>query len=347
VSHILTLFVEYCGLVTIFITATDAGWTWYGGVAGAKVANVDTAPGTLSDFGLYWACSWIEIKGGTPLAAEYTPVFVNDMSQFSDEGCAASVNTVTGCIVEPCSPVIDAKFMKPAEFENGKTPPPLTPQMYGATSSGGTTPPTVTESTKPTEPITESTKPTEPMTKSTKPTEPMTESTKPTQPMTESTKPTEPMTESTRPTEPLTESTKPNEPITETTEPITETTEPTEPMTTGDLYLQIFTAMLDYEQREEGPVLTDGMSVCPRDYPNGISVWCMGVDQETTSFVTLFVDGVEKRKENHFPYAISSDDGNGRSWPWRPRKGSHTIKCKTDTGVAVEVSINISCYGNY
>jgi hypothetical protein len=98
---------------------------------------------------LYWACSWIEIKGGTPLAAEYTPVFVNDMSQFSDEGCAASVNTVTGCIVEPCNPVVDAKFMKPAEFENGKTPPPLTPQMYGATSDGVTTSPTMTESTEP------------------------------------------------------------------------------------------------------------------------------------------------------------------------------------------------------
>jgi hypothetical protein len=104
-------------------------------------------PRTLSDFGTHWACSWIEIKGGAPLGREFTPVFVNELTFFSDEGCAASVNIATGCVDEPCDPVVVAKCLKPAEFENGNSPAPLTPEMYG--SNSGATARTVEPRTRP------------------------------------------------------------------------------------------------------------------------------------------------------------------------------------------------------
>lgn len=82
------------------------GWSWYGG-------------GNYLDrsfFGDYYSCSYIEIRGGLPVAEEYQPVF-------DGNSCRSATDKLGLCWREPChyGPVRD---MLPAEF-NGRNPEPI------------------------------------------------------------------------------------------------------------------------------------------------------------------------------------------------------------------------------
>lgn len=101
----------YTSMVTIPTHVPDGkyvlGWAWYGGLGSSPdelTNDASSPPGRFGYMGLYWLCSWVEIKGG-PMTDSYTPVFVNDLPQFSDEGCPASVNTVEGCALAKCARV--------------------------------------------------------------------------------------------------------------------------------------------------------------------------------------------------------------------------------------------------
>lgn len=80
----------------------------------------------------YWSCAFVEIEGGAPLVASYTPKFINDMSQFSTEGCMSATDRLGTSGVEPCVS-ITAKYRKPAVFLNGG-PKPLTPAQFGVSA---------------------------------------------------------------------------------------------------------------------------------------------------------------------------------------------------------------------
>lgn len=112
------------------------GWVWYGGTGG-PVSNwgYRNEPFWKGYFGDYWSCSFIEIKGGRPLQAQYTPVFKNDMKQFSKEGCM-SANDIPGrCRYEPC--IVYGKYQKPWPFKSDKGPEPLTPDHFRSNAVTG------------------------------------------------------------------------------------------------------------------------------------------------------------------------------------------------------------------
>ncbi|KAI0563384.1 hypothetical protein FGB62_40g175 [Gracilaria domingensis] len=113
----------YVAFITIPDVVPDGdyvlGWVWYGGTRGDRIKN--NRPVEPKPFGLfadYWACSYIRIKGGDPLARFYDPVFVNDMKQFSSDGCMAANDEPDTCTKEPCEEA--AFYRKPAPFKNGK-----------------------------------------------------------------------------------------------------------------------------------------------------------------------------------------------------------------------------------
>jgi hypothetical protein len=291
----------------------------------------------VSDFGAYWSCSWIEIKGGQPLASSYTPVFVNDMSQYSDEGCASSVSSPHDGIVEPLNPVVDAVYMKPKGFQNGKVPEPLTPDLYGGQSPSTATPSMTTAS--PTVAATTSADESKPT--GTQPTVmPLVTTESPTVEATTSVGRKRPIRgKSTVMPSMTTES-----PTMETATSVDEA-KPTGAKPTGpsDLYLQLYKAGIPYDSGAAGPTLTDGMNICADDYDSGFSIWCMGAPEGST--VTFYVDDEEERVEARSPYAIAGDAaGKTRRWRNVP-EGSATIKCSTDADADVyaEVAVDFSC----
>lgn len=108
------------------------GWAWFGGPGGKILQNAPQEPKPYSYFSDYWSCSFVVIKGGAPLASSYTPVFVNDMSQFSEDGCMSHADDVGQCTYEPCR---DRKafYRKPAAFL-GDSPTPITPANFGGSA---------------------------------------------------------------------------------------------------------------------------------------------------------------------------------------------------------------------
>lgn len=271
------------------------GWTWYGGVSGSELANTNTAkPGNWGYYGVYWSCSWIEIKGGAPVTASYSPVFVNELTQFSEDGCAASTNRIDQCVVEPCNLQTKAQFMKPVEFKNGP-PTPLTSSMYGASIPAD-------------EPVAEAS--------------------------------------------PIAAATPESVPVATTTpEPQISGSDEGEDddMKEGqDLYLQVFAAGLAFSDRKAGPVLDNGTKVCPSDYASGMTIVCRGVGKKAET-ATFYENGVLKRTERKYPYAIGSDDGAGRFGAWTPSEltedGRTEVRCETGSGGSVSVSIYVTCTG--
>lgn len=122
------------------------GWVWYGGTGSPIVSEQQQEPKPWGYFGDYWSCSYIEIKGGVPLERECKPVFNNDMTKYSSEGCMSANDAPGKCTYEPCK--VTGKYQKPKEFKDGNMPAPLTPAHFGAPSPGGRTSPPRTDPPK-------------------------------------------------------------------------------------------------------------------------------------------------------------------------------------------------------
>lgn len=109
------------------------GMVWYGGVGGAVTTptgeEMRDEPSTWGYFSDYHSCSFVRVSGGSDLENEYTPVFVNDMKKFSEEGCMAANDAPGICTWEPCQET--GKYQKPKQFKDGKIPVPITPYHFG------------------------------------------------------------------------------------------------------------------------------------------------------------------------------------------------------------------------
>lgn len=104
------------------------GWVWYGGIGGPVLSNKPQKPTTFGYFGDYWSCSFVEVKGGIPLKSKYKPIFKNDMSQFSTEGCMSANDAPGVCTYEPC--YVTGTYQKPRPFKNGRNPLLITPSNF-------------------------------------------------------------------------------------------------------------------------------------------------------------------------------------------------------------------------
>ena len=105
------------------------GWVWFGGTFGYVRKNAPERPTPWGYWSDYWSCSYVRIKGGDALASSYTPKFVNDMSQFSMDGCRAANDRPGICPVEPCK-TEDGKYQAPYGFKEGQTKSSLTASMF-------------------------------------------------------------------------------------------------------------------------------------------------------------------------------------------------------------------------
>ncbi len=124
----------YISKVTIPDVVPDGkymvGWSWYGGCGCAVTGNGPLAPCRYSYFSDYWSCSFIEIKGGNPLAKEYKPAFVgSNFAEPKGSGCRAAFDSLGQCTYEPCTGK-KCEFIKPKEFQ-GAGPRTLTPADFG------------------------------------------------------------------------------------------------------------------------------------------------------------------------------------------------------------------------
>lgn len=106
------------------------GWIWYGGTGSPVVSAKQQEPKPWGYFSDYHSCSFVRIEGGAPLQAKHTPVFNNDMTNFSTEGCMSANDRPGKCVWEPCYE--RGVYQKPFPFQNGKTPAALTPNHFGA-----------------------------------------------------------------------------------------------------------------------------------------------------------------------------------------------------------------------
>lgn len=104
------------------------GWSWFGGIGSPIYSTEPQEPTTYGYFADYWSCSFVEIRGGDELQSFYTPVFNNDMSQFSDEGCMAANDEPGVCVYEPCLEL--GSYQKPRQFKDGNSPADLTPGNF-------------------------------------------------------------------------------------------------------------------------------------------------------------------------------------------------------------------------
>lgn len=102
------------------------GWVWYGGVESSVKGNGKQEPGINGVFGDYWSCAFVKVRGGE-LRNEEEKVFVNDMQEYSNEGCMAVSDRPGICAREPCFG--KGTFQKPSEFKRGGGV--VTMEMYG------------------------------------------------------------------------------------------------------------------------------------------------------------------------------------------------------------------------
>lgn len=112
------------------------GWAWFGGTGGS-VSNKSykKEPFWKGYFTDYWSCSFVQVRGGKPLERKYTPVFKNDMKQFSREGCMSANDALGICTREPC--IVYGKYQKPKPFKRAGGPEPLTPAHFSSNAITG------------------------------------------------------------------------------------------------------------------------------------------------------------------------------------------------------------------
>ncbi len=105
-------------------------WAWFGG-CGCRVTSSKAVESCgTSYFSDYWSCSFIEIKGGKPLAKEYKPVFIgSNFAKPRGSACRAAFDSLGQCKFEPCRGK-QCRYMKPRAFL-GDGPRPLTPADFG------------------------------------------------------------------------------------------------------------------------------------------------------------------------------------------------------------------------
>lgn len=97
------------------------GWAWYGGLTRTAFGG---------DFGDYYDCFYLEIRGGSMSRVHY-PAFVAGASDTKENGrCRATVNRLGACWKEPCpGGGRQGTYLLPFELD-GRVLSPLTPAHY-------------------------------------------------------------------------------------------------------------------------------------------------------------------------------------------------------------------------
>lgn len=115
------------------------GWVWFGGTGSPVTSEHQQEPKPWGYFSDYWSCSYIEIRGGS-LDSQCKPVFNNDMTRWSSEGCMSANDAPGVCSREPCK--VTGRYQKPRPFKNGNSPSALKPEHFGGVSPRAGPPPT-------------------------------------------------------------------------------------------------------------------------------------------------------------------------------------------------------------
>lgn len=101
--------------------------------------NAAEEPAEYGISGDYWDCSYVKIEGGAAVMQSYQPRFVNDLQQFSSEGCRAATNDVGVCPSSSCS-FEESFYRVPKDFENGAVPPTIPSSFYNYNASASVDP---------------------------------------------------------------------------------------------------------------------------------------------------------------------------------------------------------------
>ncbi|CAN8065447.1 unnamed protein product [Agarophyton chilense] len=99
------------------------GWVWFGGIGSVPIRGNTPQrpePNPLGYYADQWSCAYVRVRGGYPLEQYSHPVFVNDISQFNQQGCLAANDSPGVCVTEPCYK--PGWFQKPRAFK-GKSYP--------------------------------------------------------------------------------------------------------------------------------------------------------------------------------------------------------------------------------
>eukprot|EP00177_Eucheuma_denticulatum_P003837 GFKZ01006932.1.p1 GENE.GFKZ01006932.1~~GFKZ01006932.1.p1 ORF type:complete len:138 (-),score=4.73 GFKZ01006932.1:269-682(-) len=85
--------------------------------------------------------------------------------------------------------------------------------------------------------------------------------------------------------------------------------------------------------------LSDGSTVCPKNFPAGFTIMCVAPSASSASF---FVDGIFVRTEYKIPYFIAGDY-KGRINPWVDYPDTGTIMCRLRDGSSVSATVSFTC----
>lgn len=89
-----------------------------------------------------------------------------------------------------------------------------------------------------------------------------------------------------------------------------------------------------------GPLLTDGSTICPGDYPTGFSILCDAPSSAESA--RFFVDGDFIKSEYRMPFYIAGDY-KMRIPPWTSYPDTGLLKCKLRDGATVSAQVSFNC----
>eukprot|EP00737_Agarophyton_chilense_P002460 gb/GEZJ01002806.1/.p1 GENE.gb/GEZJ01002806.1/~~gb/GEZJ01002806.1/.p1 ORF type:complete len:271 (+),score=14.73 gb/GEZJ01002806.1/:1731-2543(+) len=111
------------------------GWVWFGGIGSVPIRGNTPQrpePNPLGYYADQWSCAYVRVRGGYPLEQYSHPVFVNDISQFNQQGCLAANDSPGVCVTEPCYK--PGWFQKPRAFKGKSYPKYLSPALFASVS---------------------------------------------------------------------------------------------------------------------------------------------------------------------------------------------------------------------
>lgn len=89
-----------------------------------------------------------------------------------------------------------------------------------------------------------------------------------------------------------------------------------------------------------GPMLTDGVKICPKHYPKGFSILCDAPrDVKSARF---FTGSALVKVEYHHPFYIRGDY-KMRVNPWTTYESKTVLGCKLDGGMSVSAVVSFTC----
>ena len=107
--------------------------------------------------------------------------------------------------------------------------------------------------------------------------------------------------------------------------------------------------LIDATTNQVIATLTDGSTINLAKLPDRLNVQAVMSNGDTDESIAFAYDGQETHVENHAPYALAADNGNGDFYGWAPRAGTHTLSATPyagqdasgAAGTALNVTFNV------